>query len=69
MGDDGVKSSREVVGDFLNSLDAAKSIDRKTLAVVRDLFSTGKLTKTRLLGKLADARESERPDQQGPSKQ
>jgi len=57
MSDDSViKSGPEIVSEFLDSLTDGDSIDSQTLASIRELHKSGKLTRTRLLQFLEEAR-------------
>jgi hypothetical protein len=60
MFDDSViKSGPEIVTEFLDSLSEGDSIDSQTLASIRELHKSGKLTRTRLLQSLEEARSRE----------
>lgn len=52
-----IRTGSQVVSEFLESLQGEKDIDDATLAALRDLFKTQKLTKTRLLKTLGEQRE------------
>jgi len=54
-----IKSGPEIVDEFLDSLNGQDSIDASTLAAVRELYKSGKLTRTRLLQALEQARSHE----------
>jgi hypothetical protein len=57
MSDDPViKSGPEIVSEFLDSLGDGDSIDPQTLASIRELHKSGKLTRTRLPQSLEEAR-------------
>ena len=58
MGSEDIKSGSEVVSEFLGLLHGDEVIDADTLAAVGDLFKTGKLTRSRLLGALDALRAS-----------
>jgi hypothetical protein len=63
MSDDAViKSGPEIVQEFLDSLNAGDPIDPLTLACIRDLHKSGKLTRTRLLQSLEQARSHDGMD-------
>jgi len=60
MSDDSIiKSGLQIVDEFLDSLNEQDSIDASTLAAVRELYKSGKLTRTRLLQVLEQARSRE----------
>jgi hypothetical protein len=60
MSDDSViKSGPEIVSEFLASLSEGDSIDSQTVASIRELHKSGKLTRTRLLQSLEQARSRE----------
>jgi len=56
--DDAIKSGLEIISEFLASLDEGSSIDPQTVASIRELHKSGKLTQTRLLQSLEQARSS-----------
>jgi hypothetical protein len=63
MSDDfAIKSGPEVVQGFLDSLNAGDSIDPLTLACIRELHKSGRLTRTRLLQSLERARSQDETD-------
>ena len=51
-----IKSGPEIVSEFVDSLSDGDSIDSQTLASIRELYKSGKLTRTRLLQSLEEAR-------------
>ena len=53
-----IKSGLEIVSEFVDSLSDGDSIDSQTLASIRELHKSGKLTRTRLLQSLRDLREA-----------
>lgn len=60
MSDDSlIKSGPEIVSEFLDSLSEGESIDSRTLASIRELHKSGRLTRTRLQQSLDEARSRE----------
>lgn len=58
MAADSIKKGSEVVSEFLASLEGNNAIDPDTLNTIRDLFHSGKLSKTQLLRALERRREN-----------
>jgi hypothetical protein len=54
-----IKSGPEIVSEFLDSLSEGDSIDSQTLASIRELHNSGRLTRTRLQQSLEEARSRE----------
>ena len=51
-----IRSGEELVKDFIASLDKKATVDKQTLAAIRELHTAGKFTRTRLLGLLEKKR-------------
>jgi hypothetical protein len=58
MTSDEIKTGATVVADFLQSLNDFEGIDAATVETIQELSAAGKLTKTRLLRSLEEARLS-----------
>ena len=58
MGSEDIKLGSDVVSEFLDSLQGDEAIDADTLAVVHNLFKTGKLSRIRLFLALEALRAS-----------
>jgi hypothetical protein len=56
MASEEIKTGSQVVTEFLESLQEDLNVDGATLAALRELFKTQKLTKTRLLRVLEEQR-------------
>ena len=52
-----IKSTSEVLNDFLDAQSENDELDAGTVSAIRDLRSEGNLTKTSLLRRLEDARK------------
>jgi|307.fasta_scaffold1027870_1 hypothetical protein len=57
MASDEIKLGSQVVFEFLDSLANNSAIDSGTLATIRDLFHSGKLSKVQLLRSFEELRD------------
>lgn len=57
-----VKSGKEILDDFFNSLDTFKEVDDDILSMLVDLYNEGKLTDTNLKNELQNLREKNEQD-------
>lgn len=58
MHSDDIKSGKEIIAQFLASLNTNDGIDAGTLKAIGDLIKSEKLSKTKLLRALEESRES-----------
>jgi hypothetical protein len=56
MTSEDIKSGSQVISELLDSLQGDQDLDAGTLTAVRELFEAGTLSRTRLLGSLAELR-------------
>lgn len=57
MPEERIKSGADVVRDFLAGIGDKPELDKNTVEVISELYSAGKLTKTRLQQSLAEKRK------------
>ncbi|NLA24866.1 MAG: hypothetical protein GX879_07865 [Bacteroidales bacterium] len=58
-----VKSGKEILDDFFNSLDTFKEVDDDIISMLIDLYNEGKLTDTNLKNELQNLREKDEQDE------